>query len=50
MLIPLTAIGNNPTAVKTEKRPPTLSGTMNDSYPSLVANVFKAPFAASVVA
>ena len=28
---PLTAIGSKPTAVSTEKRPPTSSGMMNDS-------------------
>ncbi|CAC7143418.1 Uncharacterised protein [Staphylococcus aureus] len=31
MLIPAVAIGNNPTAVKTEYLPPTSSGTINVS-------------------
>ena len=47
---PETAIGRRPTAVRTEKRPPTSSGTTNVSYPSSVASVFNAPFALSVVA
>ena len=47
---PLTAIGSKPTAVRTEKRPPTSSGTTNVSYPSAVARVFNAPLALSVVA
>ena len=50
MLIPAAAIGNNPTGVKTENLPPTLSGTTNVSYFSVSANVFNAPFALSVVA
>ena len=50
MSTPATAIGNNPTAVNTEYLPPTLSGIINFSYPSLSANVFKAPFSLSVVA
>ena len=44
--------GNNlsrPTAVRTEKRPPTSSGTINDSYPSSVARLLSAPLALSVV-
>jgi len=47
--IPLHAIGNNPTAVKTEYLPPTLSGITNFSYPSSSAKVFKAPLFLSVV-
>ena len=50
MSAPLTAIGNKPTAVRTEKRPPTSSGTTKLSYPSAVASPFNAPFLASVVA
>ena len=46
---PATAIGSNPTAVKTENLPPTSSGTTKVSYPSSVANPFKTPFALSVV-
>ena len=49
MSIPATAIGNNPTAVKTEYLPPILSGTTNVSYPSSFANCFNAPFSLSVV-
>ena len=47
---PLTAIGNNPTAVRTVKRPPTSSGTTKVSYPSSSASNFNAPRALSVVA
>ena len=50
MLAPLTAIGSNPTAVNTEKRPPTSSGMTNVSYPSSSATDFYAPRALSVVA
>ena len=50
ILIPAVAIGNKPTAVKTEYLPPTSSGTTKVSYPSLSANCFKAPFDLSVVA
>ena len=50
MLIPATAIGNKPTAVKTENLPPTSSGTTKVSYPSCVARLRNAPFLASVVA
>ena len=50
MLIPAAAIGNNPTAVKTENLPPTLSGTTNVSYPSSVASYLSAPLLASVAA
>ena len=50
MSAPLTAIGNKPTAVRTEKRPLTSSGTTKLSYPSAVASPFNAPFLASVVA
>ena len=47
---PATAMGNKPTGVSTEKRPPTLSGMMNDLYPSLSAVTRAAPFRASVTA
>ena len=50
MSMPWHAIGKRPTAVNTEKRPPTLSGTTNVSYPSASAKVFNAPRALSVVA
>ena len=50
MSAPLTAIGSKPTAVRTEKRPPTSSGTTKLSYPSSVARFFNAPLALSVVA
>ena len=50
MSIPAAAIGSNPTGVRTENLPPTSSGTTKVSYPSASANVFKAPFALSVVA
>ena len=48
--IPATAIGNKPTGVITEKRPPISSGITNVSYPSLSAIVFNVPLALSVVA
>ena len=48
--IPATAIGNKPTGVITEKRPPISSGMTNVSYPSLSAIAFKVPLALSVVA
>ena len=50
MSAPLHAIGNKPTAVNTEYLPPTSSGTINVSYPSIVDKVRNAPFLASVVA
>ncbi len=50
MFNPETAIGNNPTAVNTENLPPTSSGIINVSYPSLSASVLSAPLALSVVA
>ena len=46
---PATAIGSRPTAVSTEKRPPTSSGTTKVSKPSLSASCFKVPRALSVV-
>ena len=48
--IPHAAIGNNPTGVRTENRPPTSSGITKVLYPSSSANVLNAPFLASVVA
>ena len=47
--IPVAAIGSNPTGVKTEYLPPTLSGITNVSYSSSSANPFNAPFFLSVV-
>ncbi len=46
---PATAMGKSPTAVSTEKRPPTLSGTTKVSKPSLSASCFSVPLALSVV-
>ena len=46
---PAVAIGNNPTAVKTEYLPPTLSGITNVSYSSSILNFFKAPLSLSVI-
>ena len=48
--MPATARGSKPTGVSTEKRPPTLSGITNVSYPSLSASVLRAPLALSVIA
>ena len=47
---PETAIGNRPTAVNTEKRPPISSGTTNVSQPLASASTLTAPFWRSVVA
>ena len=46
---PATAIGRSPTAVRTEKRPPTSSGITNVSYPSASARFLRVPLALSVV-
>ena len=48
--IPAAAIGRRPTAVNTEKRPPTLSGTTNVSQSLATASTLTAPLALSVVA
>ena len=50
MSIPAAAIGRRPTAVNTEKRPPTLSGTTNVSQSLATASTLTAPLALSVVA
>ena len=47
---PEAAIGRRPTAVSTEKRPPTLSGTTNVSQLLASASTFTAPLTLSVVA
>ncbi len=47
---PEAAIGKSPTAVNTEKRPPTESGTTKVSQLFASALTFTAPFSLSVVA
>src|SRR5687767_14027844 len=47
---PPAAAGNNPTAVSTEKRPPTSGGTGSVGQPSLVATARRAPLLGSVTA
>ena len=47
---PAMAIGNSPTGVSTEKRPPTLSAMTKVLYPSVSASLRNAPFFASVMA